>query len=115
MDWKYIMFEANGAKVPVIFPPSIIHSSMAEGIQHAVRRSVIEERPHNWSSKPVSAGFIGGLIATSTYGDSESLNGLAAQDGDRAVINTWPYAHGRDDGIPVSEAMIFEAVRRTMP
>lgn len=112
MDWKYIMFEANGAKLPVIFPPSVIHSTMAEGIQHSIRRHVIDEAPGRWSSKPVSAGFISGLIATGTHGESETL-GLKAVEDDRRIINEWPYCFGRDDGIPC-EAQIIEAVRRNL-
>lgn len=111
MDWKYIMFEANGSKLPVIFPPSVIHSTMAEGIQHSIRRHVIDEAPGRWSSKPISAGFISTLLVTGVHGDSETLNLKSVED-DRRIINEWPYCAGRDDGIPC-EVHIIEAVRRS--
>lgn len=109
-DWKYVMFEANGAAVPIIFPNLVVHAHIAEGVAHAVRRGVIEAKPNAWSSKPISAGFLNTMIVTGVHGDSESLRGLKSREEDRSIINCWPYAHGMDTVIPNLEQLMFQAV-----
>lgn len=113
-EWKYIMFEANGQQVPVIFPGQLIHSDMQVGAGHAIRTYVVNLQPNNWSSSVLSAGFISGLIVTGTYGKSESMGNVRSREEDRRIINEWPYAHGRDDGISC-ESMILKAIRRILP
>lgn len=110
-DWKYVMFEANGQMMPIIFPPALIHEDVADAVHRVVRQHVIDSSPGNWSSRIVSAGFLSGMIVTGTHGKSESLNNLAAREEDRKIINNWPYCSGMEGGIDV-EAMVIEAVKR---
>lgn len=108
-DWKYVMFEANGQMVPVIFPNTLIHQDMADGAGHAIRHHVIRAKPGNWSSKLVSAGFVANLAVLSAYGKSESLDNLKSGKDDTQIINEMPYCHGLLDGMPV-EAMYLMGV-----
>lgn len=112
-DWKYIMWEANGAKIPVIFPNALIHSDVADGMSRVIRQHVIAEGRNDWSSKVLSAGFVSGMIVTGVHGESESMGGMKSIEDDRAVINTWPYTQGREDLLGV-EATVIEAVRRNL-
>lgn len=112
-DWKYIMWEANGYKVPVIFPNVLIHADVAQYMGHVIREHVVREQRGNWSSKVESAGFLSGMIVTGVHGESESMGGVKSVESDRTVINTWPYAYGRDDCV-MSEQLIIEAVKRNL-
>lgn len=111
-EWKYVMFELNRRHFPVLFPGELIHADVARAMGYAVREHAVATSPNDWSSKPVSAGFCGSLIVTSAHGKSETL-GLSSRSEDRSLINLWPYDQGRGDPV-ISEAMIFEAVRRSM-
>ena len=109
-DWKYIMWEANGAKLPVLFPHELIHEEVARYMDYAIREHVVASKPNNWSSKVLTAGFVSGLFVPATYGKSESLN-LESDENDRSIINTMPYCHGQPDLMNV-ESMVIEAIRR---
>ena len=111
-DWKYVMWEANGAKVPIIFPGTLIHSEVVRFAGRAVRDYVIAAQPNNWSSKVISAGHVSSLLVMGVYGRSDTLK-LSCADGDRAIINTWPYCGGREDVLNI-ESMMFEAIKRNM-
>ncbi len=106
-DWKYIMFEANGAQVPIIFPGHLIHADVAKAIGYAVREHVIRAQPNNWSSKLVSAGFVSGLAATGVHGKSESLDNLASVETDASTINLMPYEAGQPSMMPNIEQMLL--------
>ena len=106
------MWEANGALVPIIFPNVLTHSEVARSAGMAVRQHVIAANRDNWSSKVISAGFLTNLITTGVHGKSESLD-IASSELDRQIINEWPYANGRIDGLPV-EHMMFEAFKRAL-
>lgn len=112
MDWKYVMFEANGRAIPVLFPGELIHADVSRAMSYAVREHVFAQQPNNWSSKVVSAGFCAGLLVSGATGKSETL-GLSSRPEDRALINLWPYNRGREEGI-ATEAMVFEAFRRSL-
>lgn len=67
---KYVMLETdNGAKLPFIFPESLVHSDMADILRFALCRN-------NIFAAVVSAGFVE-LEKCTTHGNSESLKGLA--------------------------------------
>lgn len=110
-DWKYVMFEGNGRALPILFPNELVHADVASHMGLMVRKHVIAQQPTDWSSKLVSAGFCSSLVVTGVHGKSESLDNLPVRAEDRALINLWPYDHGRGDCI-LSEAMLFEAVKR---
>ena len=64
---KYVMFtNEEGHMLPVIFPTSMIHSDMAQYVQHMM---MMEE---NKKVRPVSAGFVS--MKGQTSGRSESLD-----------------------------------------
>lgn len=109
-DWKYVMWEANGSKFPILFPGRMIHAELAQAAGYAVRKMVIAERPNNWSSSVINAGFCSSLFVTGTHGESETL-GLKADEQDRSFINTMPYTNGLEDSLGIEEKII-EAVRR---
>lgn len=111
-DWKYVMWEANGAMVPILFPNTLIHAEVARYAGGAVRQHVIATRPNNWSSSVVSAGFVSSLLVTGVHGESETL-GIKSREEDRGFINTWPYTHGMEDVMGM-EPMMFEAFRRAL-
>lgn len=111
-DWKYIMFEANGRKVPILFPHHLVHDEVHHAIGYTIRQHVIRERPNDWSSKPVSAGFVSGLLCSGTHGKSETMK-MESVEEDRSIINTWPYTQGMEDLLGI-ESKMFEAFRRAM-
>lgn len=111
-DWKYIMWEANGAKVPVLFPNVLIHSDVADMMSVVIRDHVITSQRSNWSSQVISAGFISQLLVTGVHGKSETLE-LGSDEGDRSIINTWPYTNGQEDLMGI-EPLMFEAFKRAM-
>ncbi len=64
---KYVMFQNDeGHMLPVIFPNAMIHSDMAEYIQHMM---LMKEDQH---IEPVSAGFVS--MKGQVSGRSESLD-----------------------------------------
>lgn len=105
-DWKYIMFEARGVHVPIIFPNSLTHADVAQRLQ-----LVVSDQLKDYA-QVVSAGFITGLVAVATEGLSETLN-IKSRRADRAIINEMPYAGGRTDGLSC-EPMVIEAVMRQL-
>lgn len=113
-DWKYVVFQANDQKLPIIFPNDLIHKDVADAVHRAIRQHVIQAQPDNWISKPVSAGFLSGMVVTGVHGRSESMD-LRRDEHDRALINTFPYCFGRQDGMPVAESLVIEAVKRNLP
>ena len=92
-EWKYVMFEANGKFIPILFPGQLVHEKVARQMGYALREHVITERPDSWSSLH-SAGFVSGLAITGVNGKSESLNNLSSRDADTSIINLMPYSHG---------------------
>jgi len=89
-DWKYVMFEVDGRKCPVIFPNELIHEDVARMLYGLVQQA------YNGPAMPVSAGFISALQVISTDGRSEMLN-MDSEPGDAKVINSLPYTNGRED------------------
>lgn len=109
-DWKYIMLEVDGTHVPVLFPPVLVHEDVARHMK------AVTEKTLKAPVELVSAGFVTGLIASSCNGKSESLNGLKSRGAiDRALINEYPYAHGRTDGIACEPMIIETALRMLSP
>jgi len=73
---KYIMFEdAEGRKMPVIFPELLVHADVAKVIQRAMPNPV----------KIKSAGFVILGADVHTHGESETL-GVKGRDIDAAYI-----------------------------
>lgn len=115
-DWKYIMFEANGALVPVIFPNRVIHKQMERGAGHAIREMVIAEKPNNWSSKVLSAGFVSGLAVTGVHGMSESMGNIKSIETDASIMNRMPYEHGADSilGPGIESMLLLKTIEHLM-
>ena len=109
-DWKYVMFEMNGAAVPVLFPPILVHKDVEDAMARCIRKTAIETSPKDWSSRTLSAGFCSQLVVLGTHGNSETI-GIGSREQDRTLINEWPYAHGMESPMPI-EQHIFEALRR---
>jgi len=104
-DYKYIMFQTtDGRCIPVIFPGTLVHADVARGMRAAALPR---------GAAVVSAGHIGTLHVTSTFGDSETLN-VMSHPNDRDIINCHPYSNGLPDTIPNLPALMREALRRAL-
>lgn len=91
-DLKYIMFEdRDGVKYPVIFSNHLNHIDVARSL---LTNGFSDKLPNVFAA---SAGFIH-MMATDTFGDSESMGGLKSRPEDRQVINVYPYQHGINVG-----------------
>lgn len=106
-DWKYVMFEANGTLVPIIFPNRVVHEDIHRAAGYAIRQMVIKERPNNWSSKVVSAGFLSSLAVTGVHGKSESMGNVKSIETDASIINLMPYDNGMESMMPQVEPMLL--------
>lgn len=89
MGWKYIMMESvtpGGTHIltPILFPDKIIHIEM-----YTVARMLLPEK----KVLPYSAGEVGLVRVSRLGGRSETLN-LDSLEGDKEVINQYPYLHG---------------------
>jgi hypothetical protein len=77
---KYVMFETtNGQKIPVIFPESLAHATMAMVVAAAIEVSTKS------MAEAVSGGFINLGLDVGVHGKSESL-GLESNPDDAARI-----------------------------
>jgi hypothetical protein len=75
---KYIMFEdAEGRKVPVIFPENYVHVEVARAMQ--------SRRISPVPVMPIRAGFVNLGTDVTVYGESETL-GIKSKDIDAAFI-----------------------------
>jgi hypothetical protein len=100
-DWKYIMLDWDGVKVPIIFPSTINHAEMAK----AATRAFMDTEEHDGRRRrgevhPIAGGFIRGLSVEQTAGRSESLSHrlgieIAAAPADTDVINRYPIDAGK--------------------
>ena len=78
MKHKYVMFECDGNKIPVIFSELLVHKLVAGSLMSQLR-SMFD------SSKVVSAGFYD-IARNVCYGESVSLK-LKADPNDAQVIS----------------------------
>lgn len=92
---KYVMFQVEDQKIPIIFPEQLVHAEVA-----AVVKAVLSN-----GAKVVSAGLITAMAVVATDGDSETL-GLKSDPADANIINAYPYEHGRDSIMPHIGIMI---------
>lgn len=106
-DWKYISYLANDQQLPIIFPNDLIHEEVNQYMGMAVREHVITQRPKDWTSGVLSAGFISGLAVTGVHGLSESMGNLRSREPDASIINLMPYDHGRESMVPGIEKMLL--------
>ena len=106
MKMKYIIVEIDGKRVPVIFGEALSHKAVFMGLQYGVR---VDSRGsgRGWESPElVSAGFVEGLTALGTHGESESLRYgegyiedhelTKAHEGDIEVINQGKHVRSLD-------------------
>jgi hypothetical protein len=95
-DWKYVMFEVNGQKVPIIFPGTLVHAD----VTRAILGSFTLGEDHEASV--VSAGGIPALQVIAVEGRSTTMN-IESKPEDASTINTYPYNHGREATIPMDD------------
>lgn len=90
---KYIVIETTletGAvlRLPIIFPPHLVHKDVAEAIRH-----MVGFRHHWYPSKVVSAGTWSPMNGGECSGFSETLQ-LGPQPGDTELIRSYDYTSG---------------------
>ena len=79
---KYIMYDMQGAAIPVIFAPVLSHKDMHDHVFHLLRRK------YRLEVKLVSAGFLD-PSSGATSGESESLK-MSSRPEDGALIDSQP-------------------------
>lgn len=86
---KYIMFEIEMGeitkKIPIIFPPELVHAGVAKYMGNLISRTIIPP-------KVISAGTCD-IIECNCYGESETLK-LRAGKADTRTIECYDYFHG---------------------
>lgn len=78
MKHKYIMFECDGIKIPIVFPEILVHKYTAGNLMPQLR-SMFD------NTKVVSAGFYD-FASNQCYGESTSLK-LKADPNDAQIIS----------------------------
>lgn len=82
---KYVMLEtADGQKLPIIFPESLVHADVADVVGRLVDRTLTKQLGKR-RALPKSAGFIA-IHDCDVSGASESLGGVASHYLDAARI-----------------------------
>lgn len=91
---KYIVLQTTPKnneikrEFPIIFPDVLVHSEVAEQMQHSLMRQHI-------TAKPVAAGFLNLVgLNLNCGGRSETLNLDSRGDVDSALISMHDYYHG---------------------
>lgn len=88
MSWKYIVIRTGPFDLPVIFPATLSHESIAKTLLPAI--------PTYPGSVPriLSAGFIDDVAAIDISGQSESLGIKSRPREDEVLINDFIEHHG---------------------
>ena len=78
---KYVMMETTeGAKLPFIFPDSMVHAAMAAVATVAIEATIKQK------AQVVSAGFVSMGLDVQVFGASESQKGLQHNPADASRI-----------------------------